>query len=427
MAFSGNEEEPGARPRALVRYSIFGRRAEPVTAEEAFGEIARAFEAMADVPREEVGAAVEEFQELVNHPEHFQFFAGTREENPELFPDFEALLADEFTCRTIEDHDREVLSEVRTIALISYDGLPWESHQQVELLKRVADVVAQLGDGLVFDSQALTLCGRSFWENEVMLESGLQAINHTVIHYVSDESGGWVHTHGMGKFAQPDLELRGVPAEYGEVAGQLLMESAQWLIEGGSVEPDTAYAFGEHGVEWQFVEAEADPEQFSGAVVRLISAGDDPVNPARTTEALFAYAGGEFGPPPIQTEENDAEMQAAHEEAMATFGHFKERFRATQTEESNDAEFMVKISFPTPDGSKEFLWAAILDWSEGRITATLLNSPENVPDLQGGQEATVDESEVGDWMIVKQDRTWEGCYTDQVLLRRSGQEMPEKM
>lgn len=236
MAFSGNEEEPGVGPRALVRYTIFGRRAEPVTAEEAFGEIARAFEAMADAPREEIGAAVEEFQELVDHP-----------------------------------------------------------------------------------------------------------------------------------------------------------------------------------------------EQFSGALLRLIPGGDDPINPTRTTAALFAYAGGESDPPPIQTEENDAEMQAAHDEAMATFDQFKERFRAAQTEESDDAEFMVKISFPTPDGSKELLWAAILDWSEGRITATILTNPENVPDMQGGQEVTVDESEVGDWMIVKQDRTWEGCYTDQVLLRRSGQEMPEKM
>src|ERR1043166_6740461 len=81
-----SEPLPAPPPQdALIRYTIYGRRAQPVTADEAFSEIHRALETMTGVSAEDVTAAKEAFQKLAADAVGFQFRSATREEKPEWF------------------------------------------------------------------------------------------------------------------------------------------------------------------------------------------------------------------------------------------------------------------------------------------------------------------------------------------------------
>jgi uncharacterized protein YegJ (DUF2314 family) len=299
-------------------------------------------------------------------------------------------------------------------------------------MKRLADVIAQLGDGIVTDFVALSLYGGQSWR-EMMTEERPHALHHLSIHYVraddaSGDTGVWIHTHGMSKFALPDLELRRVPTNFQEAGASLLIEAAQWLIENGDAPWGTVQPFGFHNSEWVFMPILDAEEHYSGAVLGLAMPGDNAFEPERMGEGLFAYVGGgvddKVGPP---VEDDDAEVNAAHDQAMARLPEFKARFEAWVGGETDDDSFAVKLGFDTPKGEQENMWVTLLLWEDGKLNGVLMNEPEMVPGLKGGQEVTKDESEIIDWMIIKQDRTWEGCFIDQVLMRRDGKEMPDKM
>jgi len=346
---AGEKKAPtGPFPQdALVYYQVFGRREQPVTAEEAFGEIDRALDAMTDVPAEEIAAAKEAFQRLAGDAETFKLTPVTRRENPEFFFELDEdgpgkLM--QYGSPPLEASDREIFQQAQTVCGLVYEGAAWPGHQHLELMKRLADVVAQLSEGIVTDFVAHAINGQMIWR-AIMAEQSPQAVHHIVWHTVSDderrsgERGVWIHTHGMGKFALPDLELRRVPQNFQENGASLLVEAAQWLIDNGNVPFATIHPFGYHNTEWMFMPVLDEEEHRDGPVLSLVVPHDNPFEPEKMGEGLFAYGGGvandEMGPP---LEEDDAEIQAAYEQAMETLPAFKQRFEAAAAGHGTDDE-----------------------------------------------------------------------------------------
>jgi uncharacterized protein YegJ (DUF2314 family) len=101
-------------------------------------------------------------------------------------------------------------------------------------------------------------------------------------------------------------------------------------------------------------------------------------------------------------------MQAAHSRAVAELPDVKGRFHAGLRP---GQILYVKHGFPTPDGSKEYMWLAVERWTAAHVVGTLVNEPDDVSELQLGQEVEIDEAAIFDWMVQLSAERREGGYT----------------
>jgi uncharacterized protein YegJ (DUF2314 family) len=57
------------------------------------------------------------------------------------------------------------------------------------------------------------------------------------------------------------------------------------------------------------------------------------------------------------------------------------------------------------------MWLAVEQWKGGQVAGTLVNEPDEVPELELGQEVAIDEADIFDWMIQLSAERREGGYT----------------
>ena len=118
------------------------------------------------------------------------------------------------------------------------------------------------------------------------------------------------------------------------------------------------------------------------------------------------------GPPILNVEEDDAEMNAAIAAAKKTLPFFEKNW---QTMESDG--FSVKFALPTSDGELEHIWFSPTSFNGNDVTGECANDPVKVPGLKLGDVRTVSRDSVSDWMIVVGNRCF-GGYTIRVLASR---------
>jgi hypothetical protein len=92
------------------------------------------------------------------------------------------------------------------------------------------DVLLNLTDGVVLDPAAQCCRGRAEWEK---CAGPFDISRHVALHITEwDNETRWVHSHGMEKFAQPDLELVEVPPSLVREAILLVNQLAASLAKG---------------------------------------------------------------------------------------------------------------------------------------------------------------------------------------------------
>jgi len=105
---------------------------------------------------------------------------------------------------------------------------------------RVADALFRLSGGVIVDTWALRMWGGEAWRREMALDE-FDILTYTLIHVVHGDTSPhttvWVHTHGMGRFARPDLEIQEVPYEWAGQAAYLLEDIAAYMAHGAVIEP----------------------------------------------------------------------------------------------------------------------------------------------------------------------------------------------
>lgn len=99
---------------------------------------------------------------------------------------------------------------------------------------RVAQRLAELGEGVVLDHFAYRFFGPAGWAVEEP-NPEFDAREHVHIHMETDS--GWFHTHGLIKFGRPEIEIYDVPAELHGAAYGLLLDTAQYVITSMVIEP----------------------------------------------------------------------------------------------------------------------------------------------------------------------------------------------
>ena len=102
---------------------------------------------------------------------------------------------------------------------------------------RLADRISALAGGCVNDLMGCRFFGSGSWKVEGAVGE-IDAREHVVVHgETGDADGIWVHTHGLLKFARPEMELYGVPEPVWRDAGAALLDLSMYLIGGALVRP----------------------------------------------------------------------------------------------------------------------------------------------------------------------------------------------
>jgi hypothetical protein len=102
----------------------------------------------------------------------------------------------------------------------------------------LAKRLAILSDGIVMDTCAYRFFGPAGWPVENPIAE-FDAREHVHVHIETGEgeAGSWFHTHGLTKFGRPEMEIYDVPSDMDEVAFAMLLDTAQYVITSGLIEP----------------------------------------------------------------------------------------------------------------------------------------------------------------------------------------------
>ncbi len=98
----------------------------------------------------------------------------------------------------------------------------------------------------------------------------------------------------------------------------------------------------------------------------------------------------------INTDSDNAEVQAASDRAKAELPKIQERFnKGLRPQEV----LLVKLPFETDEGGVEWMWVEVIEWKDDEIKGTLSNDPYYIADLKAGAAVTGDADDIFDYMI----------------------------
>jgi uncharacterized protein YegJ (DUF2314 family) len=83
---------------------------------------------------------------------------------------------------------------------------------------------------------------------------------------------------------------------------------------------------------------------------------------------------------------------------------------------------LVRIGFPTAHGGVEFLWLGLTDFTHTSVRGTIVNEPEDVPNIHAGQPYEADIPKITDWAYFKRGRSY-GQFTTRVMLLAASPEV----
>ncbi len=298
--------------------------------------------------------------------------------------------------------------------------------------------IAEMLDGVIFDPDTLRIVDRSAAAGWFGQMGVVAAAQHIIVPFSVGDSGlGWMTTRGLQKFGLPDLQLNEMPPNLDRLS-VLLNSVAQYLIDSGfraalerHGEIDSLEVDSEVAIEPQVV-ARALARQGAGDGLRAVRVGlrfDADAQPPTITiirplgvtssQAEWLYSvvealSKEKTEVPIMAKTDSDEMTAAHTRAMAEMPEVKQRFGGGLR--PGEVLFM-KYGFSTPDGDREFMWFAVTGWSGAMVAGQLANEPRQIPSLRLGQDVSIPEDEVFDWMLQRPDGGHDGGYTSDVAMR----------
>jgi uncharacterized protein YegJ (DUF2314 family) len=304
------------------------------------------------------------------------------------------------------------------------------------VLAAACDVADRL-HGVVFDPEGLRVITLDKASKFFQRNGAIAIRDHVIVPFSVDERGvGWMTTRGMTKFGLPELEVKDIPPDLLQLS-YLVITTGQFLVEhafnavratppASSLEvppairlDDELFAHADGG-EWE--QGASGVRRSTLVSLRFPAVPADSGTPfAQIVQPpgvssdmgvwLYATLVELLGPrqEPVFHVATDGEaMLAAHARAVAELPGVKGRFLAGLRP---GQILYVKHGFPTPHGSKEYMWLVAERWKGSQVVGTLVNEPEDVPELQLGQEVEIEEAAIFDWMIQLSAERREGGYT----------------
>ncbi|MEP6502355.1 MAG: DUF2314 domain-containing protein [Betaproteobacteria bacterium] len=298
----------------------------------------------------------------------------------------------------------------------------------------LVEQVARDTHGLVWDDETREAFTPDAWhERRVLGWAGdvPDVEKHTTIHMYRADALYRCITLGMAKFGEPDVIVDNLVASDSRPIGNLINVVTQALVEGS-----VADARGELELRLQQSRHpavnQAQGEGLKASAARsarlLLVPGHweegDPHN--RLVRIAFdRYAGpdeharqaaltaGLYGSEDAVTRiHHDGRLLAARDAARAHLPQLRDTFARGL---SPGEYIQVKAPFATDSGGREWMWVEVSAWKGDRIDGTLQNTPDDVKHLHSGQDVTVSQADLFDYLFHHADGHDEGNTTGAVI------------
>jgi hypothetical protein len=250
-------------------------------------------------------------------------------------------------------------------------------------------------EGVLLDASAFKLHEEEDVREITELDFDIR--DHVTLHPVPTASGDaplWVHSHGMTKFGQRDVEIFQLSEEDLLPAESFLHELCTDLAFGEGPSPRMPMETS-NGEAFMLVSSEearhgilrVSPDTFEGHEGEYWTVVS-PEGRHTTSELLRPYR-SRF------EQEDPTRSQALAAQAARLRPAFKARFHRRGLMEP--LTFLVRAPFEThPDGEaiQENLWLEVLGWEEGRITGKLVDGAAQTTEWRKGATVEIDEDSI---------------------------------
>ncbi len=302
------------------------------------------------------------------------------------------------------------------------------------------EALALRHDSLIWDEATRQIFSREAWR-ELRLDTWndgvISAQDHVTIHAYKDGEFVRAITLGMEKFGLPDIVVDDFGWSSNRPMGHLINLVTQTLLEGGEIGEDFSLTVDIGKVKHAPLREELEASLLENAKGRLTlylqptvpDEGDpdnyllairfDNANGLTVQEQQDELLGSLFGwQDSIVYVDHNKRILDASERARDKLPQLRQDFNAGL----EPGEFIhVKAPFATPDGGNEWMWVEVIEWDGDRIRGLLENEPFHIPDLRGGSEVTVSESDLFDYIRFFPDGSQEGNETG-ALIREAQQQ-----
>jgi uncharacterized protein YegJ (DUF2314 family) len=301
---------------------------------------------------------------------------------------------------------RESLERARGFYRVAFEpGKPQGTAAVFEALWTVRTLL-ELVDGLAIDVTAFKL--HSPLDIEEITELDFDIRDHVTIHQhrLGEDGKTWIHTHGLSKFASPEVELFSISEADMPAAERFLHELCNDLAFGEGPAPrqvvstSVGMAFTLLPCEEARTNLFIAPESFDGHLLGYLTVVS-PEGRHSMGEILQHYR-EQF------EEESDEEAEAQQELATRLLPQFKARFLRRGLMEP--LGFVVRAPFevhPAGDGgevAEEHLWVEVVSWTEEGIIGRLVDGGQTTTEWRKGAHVAIDESQINALGVTREGR-----------------------
>jgi hypothetical protein len=305
---------------------------------------------------------------------------------------------------------REQLKTAHGFYRVSYEpGKPQPSIAAFEALWTVRTIL-ELTEGVAVDVTSFKL--HSAMDVEEITELDFDIRDHITVHAEvlgEGERNTWVHTHGMAKFAAPDVEMFHIAEDDLNAAETFFQELCTDLAfgQGPAVRQVIATSV---GMGFQLLPSgegranlyQVDPEIFTGHTNDFVSVVS-PEGRHGMTDILKHYR-DRF------EEESEDEAEAKQDVATRLLPLFKGRYMRKGLMEP--LTFLVRAPFEVhPEGSdqpeQELLWVEVVQWDEENLIGKLVEGGTRTTEWRKGSHVEVDDSQINALAVAREGRQLE--------------------
>jgi uncharacterized protein YegJ (DUF2314 family) len=292
--------------------------------------------------------------------------------------------------------------------------------------QKLAGEVADQNGGFIWDEVTRELYTRDEWKKDRI--DGWQGDvpdvrRHITIHYYATGDGRHrAITLGMGKFGLPDLVVQDAPKEQGGPIGVLIDATAQALLEGASLAAGGELALDftaihHAGARKAYLDLTKADAKRRGKVVLAPADSEegDPDNrivelrfpgypgnedPERQSAALESFFGAPAADHVVGAAAGDPELAAVTRRVQAKLPSLATAFRNGLP---RGESLSVKAPFATDDGSVEWMWVGVAEFTRDTVRGNLESTPESVKSLHDGSRVEVKQKDIADYVWFKAD------------------------